>query len=398
MIFRRKTAVCREGWYYLLVLGFIITGSVLRDVNLLMMMAGMMFFPFLLNWRAVVAGTRGLRVTRRMPNRLAAGNLLVVDVSVHKKLPRLRLQRAAGWGLLIDDEIENLSADRTEEALRPRSMVWQVLPGQQQRTSYRLRLNRRGRYRFGPFTISSRFPLGLVRRTVVLDQVDTVTVLPRLGRLTPRWTRLYQETHAGQRSSSRKVGSFEGDFHSLRDWRPEDGRRQIHWRTTARRGTPVVRQFERQQDQDLALLVDLWLPARPRRDDREAVERAVSFAATVVSDICHRGNSHVLLGTAGNEIALRSGSASPGLMQEQLDMLAVARADKTDRLSELLAAALDALRPGMSLVIVSPRELDVSDTEQFAALWENAGRRAAAGRIVTIHSASAEIEQFCQFD
>ncbi len=398
MIFRRKTAVCREGWYYLLVLGFIITGSVLREVNLLMVMAGMMFFPFLLNWRAVVASTRGLRLTRRLPARFSAGDLLVVDVDVEKKKSRFRFRHAAGWGLAIDDAIENLPAERSMTTLRPRSTLWHVPAGERKRTSYRVRLNRRGRYRLGPLVVSSRFPLGLLRRTVVVDQFDTLTVLPRLGWLTPRWTRLYQETHAGSRSSRLKVGTLEGDFHSLRDWRPEDGRRLIHWRTTARRGTPVARQFERQQEQDLALLVDLWLPQRPSADDKEAVERAVSFAATVVSDICHRGNSYLLLGTSGDKIALRSGTASVGLMHEQLDMLAVARAGGTDRFAELLAAALDTLRPGMSLVVVSPRELNVSDTEQFAALWEDPARRAAAGRIVTINSASDEIEQFCQFE
>jgi uncharacterized protein (DUF58 family) len=399
MKLRRSTVICREGWYYLLVLAFIITGSILREVNLLLVMAGMMFFPFVFNWRAVVVSLRGVHLTRRLPRQVVAGDLLVVDVTVERQPSRYSLRKASSWGLIVADCIRKQSHDHKRgKALRPNLMFWRVPSGQQRRSSYRLRLNRRGRYEVGPLKVSTRFPLGLVRRSVVVDQHDTITVLPRLGRLTEQWATVFHEAHIGTRSHRQKVGILEGDFHSLRDWRPDDGQRWIHWRTTARRGSPVVRQFERQQEQDLALLVDLWRPEKAYVADEEAVELAASFAATVISDICRRGNSYLHLGIAGLDVVSRAGPASTGLLAEQLEMLAVSQADSIDRLPELLSQTLDTLRSGTSLVIISPRELDTSDTEQFSALWNDPRRRAAVGRIVTINSASDEIERFFQLD
>ena len=39
---QRQTTLCREGWYYLLVLGLIFGGAMLREVNLLLVLAGML--------------------------------------------------------------------------------------------------------------------------------------------------------------------------------------------------------------------------------------------------------------------------------------------------------------------------------------------------------------------
>lgn len=188
MKLRRKTVICREGWYYLLVLAFIITGSILREVNLLLVMAGMMFFPFVFNWRAVVVGLRTVNFTRRLPRQVVSGDLLVVDLVVEKRPSRFSLRRPSSWGLVASDCIRRESNDRRrDKPLRPRLIFWRVPVGQRLRDSYRVRLNRRGRYEFGPLTVSTRFPLGLVRRTMVVDDQDTIVVLPRLGRLTKQW-------------------------------------------------------------------------------------------------------------------------------------------------------------------------------------------------------------------
>ena len=61
----------------------------------------------------------------------------------------------------------------------------------------------------------------------------------------------------------------------------------------------MVLQFEQSRNRDVALLLDLWQPDQPTAADRENVELAVSFAATVVADLCRKGDSNVYLSTLG---------------------------------------------------------------------------------------------------
>ena len=67
MPLRRRAWLTREGWYYLAVLAFIIGGAVLRSVNLLVILAGMMIAPLLFNWRLVMASLMGLSIRRKLP-------------------------------------------------------------------------------------------------------------------------------------------------------------------------------------------------------------------------------------------------------------------------------------------------------------------------------------------
>ena len=388
---RQRTTIGREGIYYLLVVAFVVTGAVLREVNLLLVVAGMMLFPFLLNWRTVVVGMRDLTVRRRFPEAVRAGDLLVVDIELRKQPKRLGRRSSTGRVLCVRDRIE--VAHSRELVAEPTLMFWQVAPGKARRLRYRGRIARRGRYRLGPLLVSSRFPLGLVQRTVEIPASDTVFVLPRQGHLTRGWSRLYSDARTGARTSRQKHGLLEGDFHSLRDWRPGDSLRRIHWRTTARRGSPVVRQFERRTEQDLMLLVDLWQPRPAARGDLRHVERAVSFAATVAEDVCERGNSELSIGVAGQQLRSAQGAAAPALLREVMQILAEAEASTQPPLPELLRKAVAAARPGMLLLLISPRRLALGDAQQFAEVTLATGPRGAARQIMTIHT-GRELSEF----
>src|SRR6185295_12154455 len=100
------------------------------------------------------------------------------------------------------------------------------------------------------------------------------------GRLTHEWTKVMRENAAGSQPVRRR-GLLEADFYGLRDWRAGDSRHWIHWRTSARRGALVVRQFEQRRSEDLALLVDLWQPGDANEQQMNDVETAVAFVATV---------------------------------------------------------------------------------------------------------------------
>ena len=70
---QRQTIICREGWYYLLVLAMVLAGAMARDVNLLLVLAGMLAGPVIFSWRAVILLLRGLQIQRRTPQTVCAG-------------------------------------------------------------------------------------------------------------------------------------------------------------------------------------------------------------------------------------------------------------------------------------------------------------------------------------
>jgi uncharacterized protein (DUF58 family) len=234
-----------------------------------------------------------------------------------------------------------------------------------------------------------------VRRTVTIDDPSALVVYPRIGRLTPGWTRRYGEAAHGSRRVTHQQGVMEGDYHGLRDYRSGDSRRWIHWRTSARRGELMVRQFEQQRNQDLCLLVDLWQPENPSPKDLESVELAVSFAATIVSDRCRRAGSYLITGTATKTAALTKGPASNALLQEVMESLAVAEAAADSQLVELLALALDETRSGTSMVLVSTRPVDLSQP-RFAQLWTDPRKKALSARILKIDASSPDLNEFFQ--
>ncbi len=293
--------------------------------------------------------------------------------------------------MVVEDEVRPEPARAHERPLRPSVLFSYVPAGQTRKGVYRGRLVRRGRYRVGPLRISTRFPFGLFCRTITVGQAETLTVLPRLGRLTRSWAARRQEAFAGTHRRERRHGS-EGDFYGLRPWRSGDSRRWIHWRSLARGGELAVRQFEQPRNRDVAVLVDLWQPARPMPPDRDHVELAVSFAATVLGDLCRKGGSTLHLGADGSR--LLSGPASLALLQEMMERLAVVEAESTDRLADLLANALGQIDPGTEIVLVSTRPVDLSDRARFAALWADPARRSLLRRIRCVDVSSKDLARY----
>jgi len=386
---RLQITVCGEGWYYLVVLAFIVAGAMMREINLMIILAAMMVGPLLLNVRQVFVSLRRLEVTRKLPQGVSIGDVLTVELSVAN-----RRRRGASWALVLDDRIERIGSDGPIERATARAVLTRVAAGQSAAAFYRGKLAQRGRYRFGPLTVSTRFPFGLVRRKIRVERVDDVVVCPRLGHLSPHWLSVVQAEHAGSQRSRHRQGLMEGDFYGLRDWRSGDSRRWIHWRTTAKRDRLSVRQFEQQHNQDLVVLLELYVPPSPTPLDWEHVETAASLAATIAAAQCRLGNSELLLSVAAKRSGVCRGSASAVLMQEVMEQLAVAEADSVDRLPKLLEDALDRAGAGRRMVLVSTRPVDLADTGRFEGVWQDVRRRASLGRIACVDVSSDEIDQF----
>jgi len=391
--FLQQVVVCREGWYFLFVLAFVITGAVLRDINLLIVVAGMMIGPLLFNLVLVWVSLRGIRVQRQLPPAVCAGDLLVVGVAVENNRAR-----GGSWALAVADQIRLEGRKGRKHRASSSVLFSYVAAGQTRHGSYVGRLTERGRYTFYGMTVSTRFPFGLVRRTMGIPGEDTLLVYPRLGRLTAQWNRLQRQRMLGSRRSQHKQGTMEGDFFGLRDWRPGDSQRWIHWRTSARYGSLVVRQFEEQQNEDMLLLLDLGSPSNPTEQQHDNVELACSFAATVASDVCRRGNSQLTLVIGGKSMSVVEGVTSSGLKEEILQRLAVVEPASDVDLREVVAAGFRRSQAGTKTILVSTGGRQLGSPEQIrdwpAEITDQFGRR----RLMSVSAAGEELLEHIQFD
>ena len=64
----------REGWYYLAIIAVVFGGAIFKEVNLLLILAGMLLGPLLLNWRAVRRQSARAERRSQLPLRLCAGD------------------------------------------------------------------------------------------------------------------------------------------------------------------------------------------------------------------------------------------------------------------------------------------------------------------------------------
>ncbi len=385
----RVPIITLEGLCYITMLGFLLAGALVRQINLLLALFALLAGLPLVNRWLVWATLRKLQVQRRVPRQVSAGDLLLAELEL--KNPRKRL---ASWAVTVEDQIQRRGLLVNEPPIVAKTLFPYVASRGAAVQSYRGRLLHRGRYEFGPLRLSTLFPFGMIRSSTTIEQPQSLLVFPRLGRLTRRWQRLQQSSDLGTSNVQRRQGLLEGDFYGLRDWRPGDSRRWIHWRTSARRQAPAVRQFEQQRNQDLALVVELWQPGVPTDEQLRQVEIAVSFAATIVSDVCRRGGRTVWLSVAAREPRFTSGPTSLALTREVMESLAVAEATAKDALPDALSQALDVVRPGTNVIVISTRPTDLSDTERFGKLWRNTRQRSWLGRMQAINVAMPELHDY----
>lgn len=140
--------------------------------------------------------------------------------------------------------------------------------------------SRRGYLRLAGLTITCPDPLGLFKAFHTISVPQSVLILPRRYPLSPirlPGARRYQPGGVALASS---VGDSQ-EFLSLRDYRPGDPLRRIHWRSWAKTGRAVVKEYQDEFFVRHALILDTFQEKAWERRFEEAVSVAASFVSTV---------------------------------------------------------------------------------------------------------------------
>ena len=219
-----------------------------------------------------------LRVDRRPPPRVFAGEPFLMEVLIHNDKPT-----RASYSIEVEDLVGTTPIDK-------RCYFLKIPAGKSQPTSYRHTFARRGLYTLTGYRIATKFPFGLFRKSRDVDvPLEVVVYPPRVSvqRPSPRTTSRGETT-------AERLGR-RGEFHGLRERRMGDDRRDVHWRSSARTGRLLVREYEDELARKVVLVVDNALPEAVREAvgdgamtaDDEAmvagVERGISVAASLAA-------------------------------------------------------------------------------------------------------------------
>lgn len=225
--------------------------------------------------------------------------------------------------------------------------------------SYNLQPSRRGRWPLGPALVRSSDPFGMILADTAVGGAEIVPVWPAvidLSATAGALMGLADRVVLGARTPS-------PDDAALRDYREGDDMRRVHWKSSARRGTMLVRSDERAGRRPATVIMDL-----PR--DVDAIEWTISAATSIALSVLDSGHPVRLLGggihpeAARNDRQLATALARAALLNQTVDLKVPmsANAAERDLVRACREAALAAPAGEVIVAVLEPVGKDVLDS------------------------------------
>ncbi|MFH0962486.1 MAG: DUF58 domain-containing protein [Planctomycetota bacterium] len=323
-LFSRCIRVTRFGYAFLALSLLIGVAALNTGANLLYLMFGVFLSMVLVSGVSATVGLSRLRFRRHLPAEIYAGDefLVKLDVTNGKRVFPV-------MGLLVRDSPEDLGKD-----VDAKGFVMKIGPRGTGTIRYVARIDRRGAFTFDRLAISTRFPFGIVEILFDIPMADEVVVLPRLGQL--RETVLVEAERSDENLAKRAwLRGIEESFKGLRDFREGDNPRHIHWKTSAKHGKLLLREFDRREERNVCIFFDTYVGSRGDGALAETFERAVSFVATVLAELARQGYE-ICLVLYGPEFFAGAGGGEARRIGQLLQVLALAQPTRRHDVRDLL--------------------------------------------------------------
>jgi uncharacterized protein (DUF58 family) len=240
-----------------------------------------------------------------------------------------------------------------------RAELGAIAPGEQRELRLGFTPRRRGRIEFAGLTFGRPDPLGLVRGLVRLPLAARLIALPRRYRLPQIALPGRRKFQPGGVSLAASVGDSE-EFLALRDYRPGDPLQRVHWKSYARTGKPVVKEYQDEFFERHALVLDTGTGRGEDAAFEDAVALAASFVYTIDTNEC-------LLDLLFVDSGVRAYTAGRGQLQSQhmLEVLAAVAPSPPAAFAELART-------------VAGRRDSVSSAILILLSWDEERRKLAA--------------------
>ena len=252
---------------------------------------------------------------------------------------------------------------------RPWFRMPRLAPGEEHDELFTVPTRRRAVLTLGPVTSVRSDPLGALRREIAWTEPELLYVHPRVVTLDSETTGLLRDLEG---LSTRELADDDMSFHALREYAAGDDLRHVHWISTARTQTLMIRQFEQTRRSHLLLVLSTDLD--DYADDDE-FELAVSVVGSVGLSALRGGKTVTVLTHDGALTA----PGERGFMDALSAIEATPRATGVAHPARSIAAAA----PGASVVVFVTGKIGALADLRAASLRAPATARTVAVRATT---------------
>jgi len=252
--------------------------------------------------------------------------------------------------------------------VEPETLRLTAFPRVPARLRYRVEPKERGDWETGWLYVRYRSGLGLAEHWARAPLTQTVRVYPALRTGEEQQIFLARSRQIDlqlRRAQQRGLGR---DFESLREYREGDDLRDICWTATARRGSPITRQYQTERSQPVWLVLDcgrlmrarvaLGAPGRsvlpvkgPVTRVHSKLDHACTTAVALAQLALYSGDRVGLLAYGQNTQQRLLPGRGAAHMRQLIESLAQVRAEGSEADHLRATATLNRLQPRRSLIL-----------------------------------------------
>ena len=276
--YKMEYRITRDGWIYLVGIILVALPALNTGNNLLFLVLASLIAIILMSGVLSSITLSGIEMRLELPEHIFAAQPVRAIVELENEkltLPSFSLRVEAA----------KIKGSTTAAAMLETPVYFPYLPKHDRvQQIVPVIFPRRGVYRQEAFRIVTRFPFGFLQKARHVNLKAEALVYPSVGP-----SEEYLEVLPGIQGALESLAKGRGqDLYALRGYVPTDSARHVHWKASARYGSLMVREFAREDDCRILLVLDPHLPVdevaglRPQSSaPNERFERAVSICASL---------------------------------------------------------------------------------------------------------------------
>lgn len=269
--YKMEYRISREGWIYILGIFLVALAALNTGNNLLFLILACLIAIILMSGILSSITLSGIEMRLELPEHIFAAQPVRALVELHNEkltLPSFSLR------------VEAVRRKDSPGAVMLETPVYFPYVPKHDRVQQHVPVTfpRRGVYSQDAFRIVTRFPFGFLQKARRIDLKSEALVYPSVEP-----TRDFLEILPGMQGALESLAKGRGqDLYALRDYQPRDSSRHVHWKASARLGSLMVREFTREEDCRVLLVLDPHMPEGLVAEEAGVrFERAVNLCAAL---------------------------------------------------------------------------------------------------------------------